>query len=335
MTTMEAWQCKTFSGAVEKNLYLATSVPKPIPTDTEVIVEVFSTSVNPIDYKILELGLIPRLALKAPVTPGLDISGRVVEVGSKVNTFKTGDIVYGACNGVFEHGAMAQYVQASQDMIALAPQGARHEDLAAVATVGMTTLQAIRPYVKASDKVFINGGSGGTGTLAIQIAKQLGCHVTTSCSTANVELCKSLGADEVLDYKKADIVEQLNARETRFEAIIDNVGNPSNLYRAGGRYLQPKGTFVQVGLGMDLAALRQFMGNKFLPGFLGGGRGKYVFAITKPNKADFELLGSWFETGKIRAVIDSEYKFSAAPEAFSRLKTGRSRGKVVVRVQEA
>lgn len=335
MDTSQAWQCKSFSGSVEQNLFLATSVPIPQPTDTEVLVEVLSTTINPIDYKILELGLIPKLVFRSPVTPGLDISGRVVKVGSKVDRFKPGDYVFGACNGVFGHGALAHHVQVSQETLALAPVGAKADDLAAIATTGVTTLQALRPYVKAGDKVFINGGSGGTGVMAIQIAKEMGCHVTVSCSSANVELCKSLGADEVLDYKEADILEQLHRQETRFEVIIDNIGTPSNLYRASQRFLQPSGTFVQVGLGMDLKALRQFLANILLPSFLWGGKAKYVFAVTKPNSADFSQLASWLEKGTVRAVIDSVYEFKHAPEAFARSKTGRARGKVVVSIQGA
>ncbi|XPS91987.1 hypothetical protein M3J09_001394 [Ascochyta lentis] len=333
MATMNAWQCRTFSGPVEDNLFLSDSVPKPSPSDTEVVVEVYNTTINPIDYKILELGFISNAIFRSPVTPGLDISGRVVEVGSKVDQFKIGDLVWGSCNGVFGHGALAQYVQVSQDTLALAPDGVKAEDLAAIATVGMTTYQALKPYVKAGDKIFINGGSGGTGVLAIQIAKILGCHVTTSCSSTNVELCKSLGADEVLDYKHTDIIKQLNERGVSFSLILDNVGTPSNLYRVAHRFLRPNGTFVQVGLGMNLSALRQFLGNVMLPRFLGGGKGKYVFAVTKPNRNDFDQLAVWAEKGKIRAVVDSVYKMENAPEAFTRLKTSRARGKIVVNVK--
>ncbi|KAJ4985469.1 reticulon-4-interacting protein mitochondrial precursor [Stagonosporopsis vannaccii] len=335
MSASQAWQCKTFSGSVEQNLFLPPSVPTPQPSDTEVLVESFSTTINPIDYKILELGLIPKLVFRSPVTPGLDVSGRVVEVGSRVTSFKPGDLVFGACNGVFGHGSLAQHVQVSQDTLALAPLGANADDLAAIATTGMTALQAIRPFVKSGDKVFINGGSGGTGVMAIQIAKQLGCHVTASCSSTNVELCKSLGADDVLDYKQADIVEQLHRRETRFEVIIDNVGTPSNLYRASQRFLQPSGTFVQVGLGMNLRALRQLLGNILIPSFLGGGKARYLFAVTKPNTADFNQLAAWMEKGNLRAVVDSVYEFKDAPQAFARSKTGRARGKVVVSIKKA
>ncbi|KAK7177618.1 reticulon-4-interacting protein mitochondrial precursor [Paraphaeosphaeria sporulosa] len=335
MATMKAWQYRGASGPVEKTLvHPESGIPKPKPTDTEAIVEVFSTTLNPIDFKILELGTLSKLIFRKPVTPGLDVCGRVVEVGSKVESFHVGDIVFGCVDGVFGHGALAEFVQVSQDKMVLVPEGLNPEDLGTIATVGLTTYQGFKPYVKAGDRVFINGGSGGTGVLAIQIAKAMGLNVTTSCSTPNVELCKSLGADEVLDYKKADIVEQLKKLGKPFNLILDNVGTPSNLYRASNKFLAWDGTFVQVGLGMDFSALKQFLGNILLPGFLGGGTRKYLFTVTKPNQTDLKQLAIWVEKGQIKPVVDSVYDFKATHEAFARLKTGRSRGKVVVRVKE-
>lgn len=331
MDTMKAWQSVAFTQPVEKTLQLSASVPRPRPSPTEVIVRVHSTSLNPIDHKIMQLGFLSRMILTAPVTPGLDLCGAVVEAGSSATHFKPGDVVFGACNGPFGHGALADYVAVSQDTLALAPAGVTEADLAAIATVGMTSFQALKDFVKPRDSVFINGGSGGTGVLTIQIAKQLGCRVTASCSTGNVELCRSLGADEVLDYTEGDVVQQLLARSSPFDLVLDNVGNPSNLYRAAHGFLRPSGMFVQVGLGMDLAALRQFLGNVAL-GCLRG-RSRYVFAVTKPNRADFEQLGAWMQEGRIRAVLDSVFEFGAVPDAFARLKTGRARGKVVVRVK--
>lgn len=335
MATMNAWQFRGASGPVEKTLVQPESgVPKPKPFGNEVLVEVFSTTLNPIDFKILELGTLSKLIFRTPVTPGLDVCGRVVEVGSNVDAFHVGDIVFGCVDGVFGHGALAEFVQVPQDKLLLVPEGLRPEDMGTITTVGLTTYQGLKPYVKAGDRVFINGGSGGTGVLAIQIAKAMGLTVTTSCSTPNVELCRSLGADEVLDYKKSDIVEQLNNLGNPFNLVLDNVGTPSNLYRASNKFLVPNGTFVQVGLGMDLSALRQFLGNMLLPGFLGGGRRKYLFTVTKPNQNDLKQLATWAQNGQIKAVVDSVYDFHAVPEAFVRLKTGRSRGKVVVRVKE-
>ncbi|KAF2623792.1 hypothetical protein BU25DRAFT_433868 [Macroventuria anomochaeta] len=237
-------------------------------------------TVNPINDKILELGSIRNTIFRSPVTPGLDISGSIVGVGYKANPFQIGDIIFGSCNGVFGHGALAQYVQVSQDILVLAPEGT-------------TTLQAIRPYVKAGDKIFINGGSEGTGVLEIQIAEVLGCHVATSCSTANVDLCKSTGADEALDQKEADIMKQLNGQRSSSHLILANL-----------------------------------VGIMMLPGFIGGGKDTYTFAVTKPNRAYFNQLAAWVEKGKICAVVDSVHEFSAASEAFAKLKAGRTHGKL-------
>jgi NADPH:quinone reductase-like Zn-dependent oxidoreductase len=336
MATMKAWQFRSLGGPVEKNLFLPDSgIPKPKTTANEVLVEVYSTALNPIDYKILELGLLTKMIFRSPVTPGLDVCGRVVEIGSQVDSFRIGDIVYGSCNGVFGHGALAQFVPVSKDALALVPDGFKADDMVSIATVGMTTYQGLKPHVKAGDKVFINGGSGGTGVVSIQIAKALGCHVTTSCSAANVGLCKSLGADEVLDYQSAGIIEQLNGKGQIFDLILDNVGSPSNLYRVSHAFIVPGGKFIQVGMGMSLSAMKQLIGNLMLPGFLGGGKRKYLFVMAKANSADFDQLAAWMKEGKIHAVIDSTFDFNATPKAFERLKMGRARGKVVVHVKES
>lgn len=334
MATMKAWQFRPSGGSVEKNLFLPnTGITKPKTAANEVLVEVYSTALNPIDYKILEVGLLTKMIFRSPVTPGLDVCGRVVELGSQVDSFRVGDIVYGSCNGVFGHGALAQFVPVSKDALALVPDGFKADDMVSIATVGMTTYQGLKPHVKPGHKVFINGGSGGTGVVSIQIAKALGCHVTTSCSTSNVELCKSLGADEVLDYRSAEIIEQLNGKGQIFDLILDNVGSPSNLYRVSHAFIVPGGKFIQVGMGMSLRAMQQLIGNVMLPSFLGGGKRKYIFVMAKANSADFDQLATWMKEGKIRAVIDSTFDFNSAPKAFERLKTGRARGKVVVHVK--
>ncbi|KAH7412721.1 reticulon-4-interacting protein 1, mitochondrial precursor [Cadophora sp. MPI-SDFR-AT-0126] len=335
MTTMKAWQCRPGPGPVEERLFLATQgIPKPTITDTQVLVETYSAALNPIEHKILELGLAKKLMFRAPVTVGMDVCGRIAEVGKNVDSFRVGDVVFGACDGVFGGGSIAEFVAVSKDTIALVPEGADAESMASIAVVGMTTYQALQPHVKKNCRVFINGGSGGTGVLSIQIAKALGCYVTTSCSTANIELCKSLGADEVLDYKSEDIIKQLRSKGHAFDLILDNIGTPANLYRASPSFLEPNGKFLQVGLGMSLAAMRQLVGNLLIPGFLGGGKGKYIVVMAKGNTACFEQLARWVQEGKLRAVLDSTFEFDDVPKAFERLKTGRSRGKVVVRVKK-
>jgi NADPH:quinone reductase-like Zn-dependent oxidoreductase len=298
MTTMIAWQYRSSAGPIEENLSLSTpGIPKPKINDNEVLVEVYSTALNPVEHKILELGFITKMILRSPVTPGMDVCGRVVEVGNKVDSFHTDDIVYGACNGVFGHGALAQFVPVSKDALALVPEGLKADNMASIASVGTTAYQGLKPHIKAGDKVFINGGSGGTGVMSIQIAKALGAHVTTSCSTANIELCRSLGADEVLDYKSAAIIEQLKGKGQVFDLVLDNIGSPYNLYRESHAFLVPDGNFIQVGLGMNLSAMKQLIGNMVLPGLFGGGKRKYSIVMAKPNSADFEQLAVWMKEG--------------------------------------
>lgn len=157
--------------------------------------------------------------------------------------------------------------------------------------------------------------------------------MSTSCSTDNIELCKSLGADEVIDYKSGDIIKQLKSEGRIFDIVLDNVGSPQNLYQMSHTFLEPNGKFLQVGMGLSLGAVRQLLSNMLLPGFLGGEKRKYILVTGKPNSACFERLAKWIQEGKLRAVLDSTYEFNEVPKAFERLKTGRARGKVVVRVK--
>ena len=207
---MYAWQFKTAAGGLENNLYLpAAGVPKPKITEDQVLVEVYSAALNPADYKVPELGLVARGIIPSPSTPGQDFCGRVCEAGRKVTGYHVGDMVFGMHGGPFGNGSLGQYIVVSKQMLAAVPTGLKVDYMAGVGVAGLTAFQSVQPHVKNGDKVFINGGSGGTGIFCIQIAKALGCHVTTSCSTENVELCKSLGADEVINYKSTDVVETL------------------------------------------------------------------------------------------------------------------------------
>jgi NADPH:quinone reductase-like Zn-dependent oxidoreductase len=332
-TKMRGWQFKSASGPMETNLSIPSSgLPIPTIKEDEVLVESHATALNPIDHKILELGLITRM-LFSPSTPGLEIYGRVVKVGSNVANFQEGDIVYGGLAPGVKHGALAEYVPVSQSLLAKVPHGLKGDDMVSIATTGMTVYAGLGPYAKSGNKVFINGGSGGTGVAAVQIAKILGYHVTASCSAANIELVKSLGADTVLDYTTAPVIEQLKDTGVMFDLILDNVGAPANLYRASTAFLRPEGKFVQVGIGMNLHAAIQFLGNKLTSLFRWGKR-QYIFVDGNPSTAVFEQLATWMEQGKLRAIVDSTWGFSEVPKAYEKLKTGRARGKIVVHVRE-
>ncbi|KAL1793604.1 hypothetical protein ACET3X_008586 [Alternaria dauci] len=332
-TTMRGWQFKSGSGPMEKNLSIPSSgIPIPSIKKDEVLVESHATALNPIDHKILELGLITRMVFSG-ITPGLDVYGRVAKVGSSVTSFKEGDIVYGCLNPGAKHGALAEYLPVSQNVLAKVPQGLKGDDVVSIASVAMTVYAGLEPYAKPGNKVFINGGSGGTGTTAIQIAKILGYHVTVSCSTKNIDLVKSLGADEVIDYTTGPIIQQLKDNGTIFDLILDNVGAPANLYRASSAFLRPEGKFIQVGIGMNLGAAVQFFGNK-LSSFLSWGQREYIFVDGNARTAVFEQLAAYMEQGKLRAIIDSTWEFSELPQAYEKLKTGKAKGKIVVHVKD-
>jgi NADPH:quinone reductase-like Zn-dependent oxidoreductase len=330
--SMRAYRFRPSSRPMESNLSLSPGLPLPPIKDDEVLIENYSTGLNAIDYKILELPLIPRF-LFPNTTPGLEVCGCIAQIGSKVDDFKVGDMVYGANAPGSKHGSLAQFVPISEKLIAPVPEGLKADNLVAVATVGMTVYAGLKPYANPGNKVFINGGSGGTGVAAIQIAKILGYHVTVSTSSRNAELVRSLGADTVLDYTTAPIIRQLKDSGAVFDLILDNVGAPANLYRVCTPFLRPEGKFIQVGLDMNLAGVWQLATNNILSA-LSWGKRQFIFVDAKANRAIFEQLAIWMEQGKLRAVIDSTFEFGEVPKAYQKLKVGRARGKIVVHIKE-
>ncbi|KAL6709855.1 hypothetical protein ACN47E_000640 [Coniothyrium glycines] len=331
--TMQAWQYSSTSGGLEKNLHLNRSAARPTISANDILIRVHAMALNPVDHKVTE-GPLPLRLVGTPITPGADFCGTVAALGAHVTDLAVGAWVYGAKVGALNNGSLAQYVAVKRDMLGRLPDGVRAEDAAGVGIVGLTEYQALAPNVKAGDRVFINGGSGGTGVHGIQIAKALGCHVTTSCSTGNVELCKSLGADEVIDYKSQDVVQALREKGQVFSAVVDNVGSPSNLYKASKAFLKPDAKFVQIGMGLSLGAVAQVSGNMLLPGFLGGGKNSYQMLMAKPSAEVFEQFGKWMQEGKLKGVVDTVFEWEDAPKAFEKLKTGRARGKIVVKVPQ-
>ncbi|KAI0879821.1 reticulon-4-interacting protein 1, mitochondrial precursor [Annulohypoxylon maeteangense] len=332
--TMKAWVYTSAAGGVEKNLKLVSDAsapfPEALPKDV-VLVKVHSSSLNPVDYKLPELGLLSRLIVCTPASPGLDFAGVVAAVGSAVTGYSAGDKVFGRIEPN-KYGTLGEYVPAKAEGIALVPEGVSLEDASTIGTAGLTAFQCIVPNVKAGDKVFINGGSGGTGSFGIQFAKAVGCHVTTSCSAKNEELVRKLGADEVIDYTKENVSEALKAKGQVFKLAVDNIGStPADLYKAADHYLLPEGKFMQVTVEMSLGGVANVTSRQLRPSFLGGGKRKLEFYITKNSHKDLEQIAKWFEEGKVKAVIDEVFQHEDAPKAFEKLKTGRVKGKVVIR----
>ncbi|KAI8931616.1 hypothetical protein NX059_011268 [Plenodomus lindquistii] len=332
---MHAWQYNSTTPSLAANLEINTSCPIPTIKNSEILVRVAFAALNPVDYKVPE-GPLPLRLIGTNLVPCADFSGTVAAVGISVSDLSPGDTVYGTKLGSFAKGSLAQYVAVPRNALAKLPASVDLERASGVGVVGLTEYQSIAPNVTADrgDKVFINGSSGGTGLAGVQIAKALGCHVTATCSTGNVDLVKSMGADEVIDYKTTDVISALKEKGQVYRLVVDNVGSPANLYKASDAFLLPGGKFVQVGAGISLSVTKQIMSSMLLPTVLGGGKNSFQLLMASPNQQHLEILAKWMEEGKLKGVTDMLFEWEDAPKAFERLKTGRARGKVVVKVQQ-
>jgi NADPH:quinone reductase-like Zn-dependent oxidoreductase len=309
------------------------AVEKPVPDDDQILVKVRANSINAADGHGLRGGYLPRLfgGLRKPKETrfGIDYAGTVEAVGRNVTQFKPGDEVFGAKNG-----AVAEYLCARADRgVVLKPTNISFEQAAAVPVAAITALQGLRDKgkIQAGQKVLINGASGGVGTFAVQIAKVLGAEVTGVCSTRNLEMVRSIGADHVIDYTK----ENFTKGAQRYDVIYDLVGNHSFSDRR--RVLQPNGICVLAGVGGSgssdgqmgprlLGMLRALAGSPFVSQ-------RFVFYIAQINKPDLQLLSDLMQSGKITPVIDRQYKVDETVEAVRYLEQGRARGKVVITIE--
>jgi NADPH:quinone reductase-like Zn-dependent oxidoreductase len=333
-TTARAWQFNGAKGGLEKALYMNGSAAVPKPSAQQHLVQVIACALNPVDYKIAEIPVAGAYVTGKNATPCRDFAGRIVTPAAN-SSLKAGQLIFGvAGTSPIAGGAMAQYTLASDSAVAAVPQGVDPIDAATVGIAALTAYQTIAPYVKKGDYVFLNGGSGGTGVFGIQYAKAFGCHVTTTCSTANVDLCKRLGADEVVDYKKGDVIDALVASGIKFDHVVDNVGQSATLYYRVHEFTKPEAKFVTVGGSFGLAAASASLGRLLKPGFLGGGKRKLVTYMMKPTVEDLQSIGKLMSEGKVKAVIDTKFAFEEGNKAFEKLKTGRAKGKLVVVVDE-
>jgi len=299
-------------------------VEKPTPKDNQVLVKIHAASTNPADWHLMRAEpFLARLAngLFKPKNTrlGADVAGRVEAVGSNGTQFQVGDDVFGELplNGL---GSFAEYVCVPEELLALKPAKLTFEQAAAVPLAAFTALQGLRDkgQIKPGQKVLINGASGGVGTFAVQIAKALGAaEVTGVCSTRNLELVRSIGADHVIDYTKADFTQ--NGQQ--YDLIFDAVGNRS--VADFKRALSPNGICAVAGF-TTLARLFQVL--------LLGGKKIGLMATAKANKKDLLVIKELLEAGKVVPVIDRQYPLAETAEAIRYLETGRARGKVVITV---
>lgn len=301
-------------------------VEKPTPNDDQVLVKVYAASANPLDWhRMRGAPFLVRLedGLRKPKNPrlGADIAGQVEAVGKNITQFQIGDEVFGDIAA----GGFAEYVCVSEAKLVLKPNTISFEEAAAVPVAALTALQALRDkgQIQAGQKVLINGASGGVGTFAVQIAKALGAEVTAICSTRNVDLVRSLGADHIVDYTQENFAKN---GET-YNLILDNVGNlaASDFKRA----LTPQGIGVIVGF----TTLPHMFKVLLRGAWMGKTSARKVSSmLANINQGDLRFMGELFETGKVVSVIDKRYPLSETAEAIRYLETGRARGKVVITV---
>ncbi|UGQ31474.1 NADP-dependent oxidoreductase [Acinetobacter calcoaceticus] len=307
---------------------------QPPLTADAVLVKVHAASINPLDLRVLEGEFKAILPVKFPFILGNDFAGRVVEVGSKVTQFKAGDEVYAKTD---LNGAFAEYTVVQQSSLALKPQNISMEQAAALPLVALTSWQALVEIakVKAGQKVLIHAGSGGVGSIAIQLAKSLGATVATTTSAKNSGWVKELGADIIIDYKTMNFEQELKD----YDVVLDTQGGKTleksvNVLKRGGRLISLAGP-------PDQATTEAFNLNRFLkcviPLLSWSIRHKakkrgvtYSFLFMQPNGQQLSKISELVEAGKIKPVVDQIYDFIQIKEALQYVNTGRAKGKVVL-----
>jgi len=301
-------------------------VPLPAVRDGDVLVKVRAASANAGDWHLLRGTPLPFRLVAGLRTPkfkiiGNDIAGSVEAVGRNVTQFRPGDQVFGELSRC-GFGAYAEFAVAPENALTLKPASLSFEEAAAIPTAGCTALQALRRgRIERAQRVLINGASGGVGTFAVQIAKSFGAEVTAVCSSRNIEIVRSIGADHVLDYTKDDFA----ALGQRYDLIVASNGDRSIWdYK---RALSPNGTYVMSG-----GSNRQLADALLFGPLLSMGHQKLGNLLVKPNQADLLFLKELCEAGKVKPTIDRRFALSEVPAAIRYVEDGHARGKVVVTV---
>lgn len=302
-------------------------IEKPIPKENEILVQIHAASANPLDWHFMRgkpYLIRPTSGLRKPKDPrlGVDFAGRVEAVGSQVTAFRPGDEVFGS-----RRGAFAEYLSTQGKTLVLKPANLTFEQAAAIPVAATTALQGLRDKaaVQPGQRVLINGAAGGVGTFAVQLAKVFGAEVTAVCSTRNVELVRSLGADHVIDYTQ----ENFTQSSQKYDLLYDIIGNQPltaclRILNAGGKLILAGGSggpiLGPIGRMIRAALLSRFVSQKL------------VFYIAEDSSEDLNFMKDLIEAEKVKPVIDQCYKLEDVPEAIRYLEQGHARGKVVITV---
>lgn len=326
---MKAFVLRSYGGPDRLDL---VDIQTPAPGDDEVLVRVRATSVNPYDWHNMRgeprIARLMGLGLRGPKLRilGADMAGQVEAVGKDVTSFRPGDEVF----AVLKQGGFAEYVCVPERELAPKPTNLSFEEAAAVPIAANTALLGLRDEgrLQPSQKVLVNGASGGVGTFAVQIARALGAEVTGVCSTRNLDLVRSIGANDVIDYIRADFTRD----GRRYDLLLDIAGSRS--VAACRRVLEPRGTYVVVGepAGRWLQPVGQMLSALALSPFLSQRIARADAVACKENKQNLMTLSRFIEDGKITPVVDRCYKFDEIPAAVEYQEAGHAPGKVVVTV---
>ena len=317
----------------------AREMPDPELQDEDLLVQIHAASVNPLDLKIRDGKLKPVLPYRLPLILGNDLAGVVLRVGPGVRRFKPGDEVY-ARPDKDRIGAFAELIAIREDAVAIKPKRLTMEEAASIPLVGLTAWQALveRANLKAGQKVLIHAGSGGVGTMAVQLAKHLGAIVATTTSTANLDWVKGLGADIVIDYKKDDF--ETIPRD--YDVVLDTLGGEA--LEKSLRVLKPGGKLVSISGPPDPDFAKDMGANWILRlamRLLSHGIRKsakrlgvnYSFLFMQASGDQLREIGSLIDAGLIRPVVDRVFPFESTKEALAYVDKGRAKGKVVVKVR--
>ena len=313
-------------------------MPDPELRPDEVLVEVHATSVNPLDFKIRNGDFKLLMPARPPFALGHDVAGVVVRVGSRVQHFKVGDEVYASPDD-FQVGTFAQYVPVKESSLAIKPKNISMEEAASLPLVALTAWQILveRAKVQAGQKVFIQAGSGGVGTIAIQLAKHLGATVATTTSTANVGWVKKLGADVVVDYKQADFEVVLSG----YDVVLNSqdgttLGKSFSVLKSGGQVISISGPpdagfaeaqqlawpFKQLMRLLSWSARKKAASRN----------ASYSFLFMKASGEQLRHIAALVESGAIRPIVDKVFPFASTNEAMAYVESGRAKGKVVIKL---
>lgn len=323
----------------KKERLRATDVPKPQLRADEVLIEVHAAAVNVIDVKIRNGEFKLILPYRAPFILGHDVAGVVVSIGSKVRSFNVGDEVYARPDDL-RIGTFAEFIAVKESSVAIKPKSISMEEAASIPLVGLTAWQALveKAKIKRGQKVFIQAGSGGVGTFAIQLAKHLGATVATTTSSSNVALVKDLGADVVIDYKTEAFEERLSGYD-----LVLNSQDGKTLSTSLG-VLKPGGSLITISgpadpqFGEEIKApwlVKQVIGALSFGVRRRAQRLKvnFSFLFMKPSGSQLNQISRLIESGAIRPVVDKVFAFDATNDAMAYVESGRAKGKVVIKVK--